>query len=51
MTDKEQLIVELENYEPYALVFSNLTISSDIVLKALAFLRNESPEEVKQDED
>ena len=39
MSEKERLIEELENYEPYALHFPHLTVDGKLILDVLRFLR------------
>ena len=39
MTERERLIKELEEYEPYAACFSNLTVKGKLLLDILNFLR------------
>ena len=39
MTEKERLIAELENYEPYAAHFPHLTVDGKLILDILRFLR------------
>ena len=39
MIDRETVIKELENYEPYARAFSNITIIGSIVIDALELLK------------
>ena len=46
MIDRETVIKELENYEPYARVFSNITITGSVVLDALALLKEQEPKQV-----
>lgn len=46
MTEKERLIKELENYEPYAAHFPHLTVDGKLILDVLDFLR-EQPEVVR----
>ena len=46
MTERERLIGELENYEPYAVHFPHLTIDGKLILDVLNFLR-EQPEIVR----
>lgn len=41
MTDREKVIEELENYEPYARAFSNLTVKGWIVMAVLELLRDQ----------
>lgn len=41
MTDRKKVIEELENYEPYARTFSNLTVKSWIVTSVLALLKEQ----------
>lgn len=50
MSEKERLIEELENYEPYAACFPHLTIDGKLVLSVLNFLRNSKPHELTKDE-
>lgn len=42
MIDRKTVIKELENYEPYARVFSNITITGSVVLDALTLLKEQS---------
>ena len=41
MTLLEKTIVELEKYEPYAEMLSNVTVLSDVFLNALKLLREQ----------
>ena len=42
MIDRETVIKELENYEPYARAFSNITVTGSIVLDAIILLKEQS---------
>ncbi|MBQ9291448.1 MAG: hypothetical protein IJ210_15175 [Clostridia bacterium] len=46
MSKREQIIKKLEDYEPYAAHFSNLTVESGLLLDVMQFLR-EQPEVVR----
>lgn len=48
--EKERLIEELENYEPYAVHFPHLTVDGKLILDVLDFLRNSKPRELTKDE-
>ena len=39
MNEKERLIEELENYEPYAVHFPHLTVDGNLIMDVLRFLR------------
>jgi len=41
MIDREKVIKELENYEPYARAFSNITIIGSIVIDTLELLKEQ----------
>lgn len=49
--EKEDLIKQLENYEPYALCMSAVNVNSDIILNTLAFLRRNRLTEDKASEE
>ena len=51
MTDREKVIKELENYEPYANGLSNVTIKSSVILNALALLKEQEMVTVVKDID
>lgn len=50
MTERERLIEELENYAPYAMHFSNLTVKGKLLLDILDFLKVSEPHELTKDE-
>lgn len=43
MPDRENVIKELEDYEPYAKVFTSLTVKGQVILDALALLKEQEP--------
>lgn len=42
MIDRDIVIKELENYEPYARAFSNITVTGSVILDAIALLKEQS---------
>ena len=51
MTEKERLIEELENYEPYAVHFPHLTVDGKLILDVLRFLRGKPEQKFFVDSD
>ena len=41
MINREKVIKELEDYEPYAKVFTNLTVKGQVILDAIAVLKEQ----------
>lgn len=48
MSKREQIIKKLEDYEPYAACFSNLTVESGLLLDVLQLLREQQEVPVKR---
>lgn len=47
ISNVDKLIEELENYEPYARVLSNITVDGEILLASLDILRKQKEKEAK----
>lgn len=41
MIDRENVIKELEDYEPYAKVFTNLTVKGQVILDTITLLKEQ----------
>lgn len=51
MADLEKVIKAAENYEPYARVFSNLTVTGELFINMLTLLKEQEPIQMKISED